>query len=125
MKGNNPMEAKLVEMMDALMKAAQQIGMEGVRLWPQMVRITFLGNLASLLMASALVAAGIVGAVVLLRTDWDAADQAMVKRCIVGSVLLFIGVLAGFTLVVSSPSWLSGIFYPEARTVLDLASRIK
>jgi hypothetical protein len=120
------MDEKLAEAMGLLTKAAQSIGVEAVRLWPQMVGITFVRSVFT----AALLVAVLIWGVVLLRKY-----LAYIGPVLAGKTELFdlepFTVIIGGSFVASlillplllMPDALAGVFYPEAKTVLDLVTK--
>jgi hypothetical protein len=120
-------DPKAAEVIDRLMAAAERIGMEGVRLWPDVVRITFLTSLFWAIVDPLIVAALAYGTLRLYRGAMaDAVDSFDREGVRIFSALLFVcaGLIA-FLALSYWPGALSGVFYPEAKTVLDLAKGLR
>lgn len=121
------MDAKVAELLDALMRAAQQIGAEGIRLWPQMVGITWLKGVASLVGGPllALLFAGVAAASARVAANADSGEWAEIPG-VMGAVLAGAAALTVTIIVlVTLGDSLAAVFYPEAQTVLNLAKSIK
>lgn len=123
------LQQALARVLDEMVKAAEAIGVQGVRLWPQLVGITFVKSLAwSVIIPIAWIVMGILA----LRVfKWlRSYDEAMPKGssdkgfptfvAVAGIICWLVLVLITFDLFAGH---VAGVFYPEAATVLDLLSR--
>ena len=125
------MEAKVVEVMGELQKIAGSLGVEAMRLWPQIVGITFVKSVFYVALAAFLLVAAPIVAGVLSPKMWKAAksmredsEERMLTQ--MGSFIVWIVTVGIMVVAFSSiPENLPGVFYPEAQTVLDIAAKLK
>jgi hypothetical protein len=117
------------EVIDRLIAAADRVGMEGARLWPDVVRITFLTSVFWAVETPLMVAAILYGAYRVHRGFTGAADEADVydRDMVRFFCVMTWGVCAAvaFSMLSYWPNSLSGVFFPEAKTVLDLAAKLR
>jgi hypothetical protein len=109
-----------------LTNAATSLGFEAARLWPQVVMITFVKSVWSIVIFNVM----LIPAIALpIRTwkwvkaqpnTWEYSDD-------IGWFVGSLAVLAGFLFIylVSMPDALAGAFAPEAKTVMDIINSAK
>lgn len=115
-------------------QAAERLGYEGARIWPQMVGITFVQSLCGLILGPLVLLAAIIGyrrlwarreaekALLSERGHYSALDEDMAA----GMLMIFGGigvVLLGAFVVLTIPGLVSSVIYPEAATVLKLVGK--
>lgn len=123
------LQQALARVLDEMVKAAEAIGVQGVRLWPQLVGITFVKNLAWAVFIP--IVWIVIGVLVLRIFKWlRAYDEALPIASADKGFLTFIAVIsiiAWILLVFITfglfATHVAGVFYPEAATVLDLLSK--
>lgn len=111
---------------DLLREAAGKIGVESARLWPQVVGITFV---QSLFLAGLDLACAAGFAVLMVRCwrarpadDDDEAWRRWGPLPVVGAACCgMLSLLCVWAISMQLP----GVFYPEAKTVLDLIKAVK
>lgn len=117
---------------ELLREAGGKVGIEAIRLWPQIVGITFVKSVFWTVATPLLVVAWVVA------TRWlrgkaralNAADRDMDRFdtfAVTASAVLLVAI-GGFlvaALVSDWPNNIVGVFYPEAKTVLDLITKAK
>jgi hypothetical protein len=145
-------DPKMTEVIDRLIAAADRVGMEGARLWPDVVRITFVISvfwlIATPLFGLALTAAANAIRVRLWRwADAEIAKEdarreqqrktgqhvssirddegAWIVKIGSGVLLAAVVVVSCWTTLTFTPNNLAGTLYPEAKTVLDLAAKLR
>jgi hypothetical protein len=133
---------RLLEMIAA---AAERLGFESVRIWPQMVMVTFVRSLAWLILDCIAVLVAIVGICLTVRwlrarhkeaakrrkarearADYyyDSSDD-MFDVMFPGAFLVVPFVMIGILAVSFIPYYLSAVLYPEATTVMNLVQSVR
>lgn len=112
---------------DLLKQGAEVVGVQTARLWPQVVGITFVRSVFFSLVAVVLII--VAGLLVKYPITW-ARDDLNDPRSDGGIAFLSIGLgaLLAAVVVVSAISLgdnLPGVFFPEAKAVLDIVGRVK
>ena len=121
------LQQALARVLDEMIKAAEAIGVQGIRLWPQLVGLTFVTSVFKCGVAS------LVGLFLLYAMfaypkrlfAWNKTltgeDAGWGIAFAVVSVVACIFGLAGVVSVIGSN--IGGIFFPEAQTVLNLLEK--
>lgn len=120
------MEAKLVEVMGELQKLAGVVGVEAIRLWPQVVGITFVKSVFFVAVALLVMIAAFISAILLnKRIEVDFSGYNGGDRLFMKCMVWMVAIVVIFISLATLPDNLSGIFFPEAKTILDLAASLK
>jgi hypothetical protein len=129
----------------AIVDAAEQLGFQAARIWPQIVMVTWITSLFWAILDPILIGAAVYLSIRMVRSthavvkqnkaDYQAAQAAAGSRyvssldyysmewvmlCVVIVVVL---VCVGGAAATNWPNVLAGAFYPEAVTVLKLAGK--
>lgn len=118
------MDDALTKAIAALTAAAERLGFEAIRIWPQVVGITFVRALFWTVVSLTLLALLIVALVRLWqhakhRFEATKNDDEWSSAIIISTVLLAFVIFILFQL----PDQLAAVFYPEAATVLRLMGK--
>jgi hypothetical protein len=131
--------------MDLLVQAADKVGMEGARLWPQIVLVTFVTNLVGLIIVLAVEALLVVGTACLIRLSVTniraenrrkAEDQANGRYhsytdystdgwYVLATIPTICTFVVGLFLLILIPNLVAGVIAPEAVTVLNIVKGAK
>lgn len=123
------LQRALARVLDEMVKAAEAIGVQGVRLWPQLVGITFIKNIAwSVFIPIAWIVTGvIVYRVFKSLREFDTTlkpndeNKGFPTFVAIGTVVCWMVII--FATFGTFAYHISGVFFPEAATVLDLLAR--
>lgn len=130
------LQTKLAEILGQIVSVGEKVGIQAIRLWPEVVKITFIKSLAWIFLYPFEVLVFIlVGSWILKKAQKAWGDYQASKKGSIGnddhvqlawfwgvcSALAFAVALVAFFLGVSwYPDLLAGVISPEAKTVLDL-----
>lgn len=118
------MDESIKQITDLVVHIASQLGFEAARIWPQMVLITWTKSLCYLIIDLVVIVGLLVGVPIIVRrcyARWDQSGDEGPLLLLVGTV--FVGVVAMVIAVLDLPGEITGVMWPEAKTVLQLAGR--
>jgi hypothetical protein len=123
------MEQQVTDILAALTKAANQLGVQAIRLWPEMVRVTFIKGLTSL-MCPPLVIGLLIWLAVLCMMSAQSESKDSPDRIGSGDGWAFlaagmavVAVMLLVVWVVVIPGAVAAVLAPEATTVLNLIGK--
>jgi hypothetical protein len=123
-------------MNELIVRAAEQLGYEAARIWPQIVMITFVQSLFWLVvdplfwLMYVVLGLKIFGAWKQFKVRHDENEFSDRGDFILGSVAVWalfvvLGLLVMSATLPYYPSYVSGVLYPEATTVMNMARGLK